>query len=353
MTAIFRNILLLQLGDIGDIVLTTPTIRAAKETFPDAQVSIMVRKPFGSLLAADPHLYEIVESTKFRGSLFYVIKESFTFARRLRRAHYDLVIDLRTGDRGAIYSYFTGAKVRAGRPGGGNQFWHRFSFNKIIHHTKSAPIAHPGAAQSLRIVQEISINTHDSIPRLFISNNDAARATELLMECGLSSGNRWISINPFSRWKYKEWSINKWKIVIDHLWNSHQIPVVLIGSAEESTACMAITASRAGYTFNLAGRTTLGELAALISMSSLHLGVDSAAPHIAAALETPTITIHGPTDWRAWRIVDDLHSVIAPAMDCVPCNRMGCQNSGASRCLETLGVEAVISTIDDFFKNHR
>jgi ADP-heptose:LPS heptosyltransferase len=52
------NILLVQLGDIGDVVLTTPTIRAVKETYPEARVSILVRKPYGSLLSADPNLFE-------------------------------------------------------------------------------------------------------------------------------------------------------------------------------------------------------------------------------------------------------------------------------------------------------
>jgi heptosyltransferase-3 len=55
------NILIIQLGDIGDVVLTTPTIRAVKEAYPAARVSILVRKPFGSLLVADPHLAEVVE----------------------------------------------------------------------------------------------------------------------------------------------------------------------------------------------------------------------------------------------------------------------------------------------------
>jgi heptosyltransferase-3 len=108
---------------------------------------------------------------------------------------------------------------------------------------------------------------------------------------------------------------------------------------------MEIVAGREGYTVNLAGKTSLGELAAVISMSSLHMGVDSAAPHIAAALGTPTVTIHGPTDWRAWRIVNEQQRVVSPAMNCLPCNMTGCEGGGKSRCLEELGEEPVISAV--------
>lgn len=339
----FRNILLVQLGDVGDVVLTTPTIRAVKETYPDARVSILVFSPYGSLLAADPNVYEVVETVRNRGSLLHRLQEFVAFARRLRQKHYNLVIDLRTGDRGAILSFLTGAPVRVGRQGIKNQFWHEILFTKTICDLKEAPPpVHPGADQSLRVVRELGIDTADSTPKLYIAPNDRLRADALLAEAGIAPGTKMVTVNPFSRWKYKEWDSDKWGQVIDQLWEARQIPAVIIGSPEESTACEYIIKGREKHTFSLAGKTTLGELAAVISMSALHLGVDSAAPHIAAALGTPTVTIHGPTDWRAWRIVNEHHRVVSPVMDCLPCNNMGCDGSGKSRCLDELPVEPVV-----------
>ena len=343
-----RNVLLLQLGDIGDIVLTTPTIRAIKENYPEARISIMVRKPFGSLLLADPNLHEIAETTKIRGSALHILQEYGKLIHRLRRARYDLVIDLRTGDRGAILSFLTGAPVRIGISAGvKKQFWHEILFTKILQNlTVAPPPAHPGADQSLRIVRGIGINPTDTMPRLFVSPHNQAHAKMLLEECGLMPETSWVTINPFSRWKYKEWDNKKWGEVIDWLWESHRIPSVLIGSPEELSACQEIVAGREGSTINLAGKTSLGQLAAIISMSSLHVGVDSAAPHIAAALGTPTVTIHGPSDWRGWRIVDDMHKIAASALGCVPCNRRGCDNKESSLCLEHLETNAVIDVIE-------
>lgn len=344
-----RNILLIQLGDIGDVVVTTPAIRAAKETYPDAHVSIMVRKPFGCLLTSDPNLHEVIEFSKPSGTIFHAIKEYAAFTQRLRRANYDMAIDLRTGDRGAILAFLTGAKERIGRPGRKNQFWHGLAFTRIVHHAIINPSAHPGADQSLRIVRELGISTADSIPKLYLSPADQAHANALLAETGITGATARVTINPFSRWSYKEWSNEKWGKVIDHMWETHKLPAILIGSPLDAAGCQEIIAGREDHAISLAGKTTLGEMAAVISTSSLHLGVDSAAPHIAAALGVPTVTLHGPTDWRGWRIVDERNKVVSAVMDCLPCSMMGCENSGKSRCLEMLESESVIHATMSIF----
>ncbi|HEV8644084.1 MAG TPA: glycosyltransferase family 9 protein [Burkholderiales bacterium] len=344
--------MLVQLGDIGDVVLATPTIRAIKETHPHARLSVLVRKPYGSLLSADPNLGEVVETASIRGTVFHVIREYVRLARRLRQAQYDLVIDVRTGDRGAILSFLTGAACRVGRHGDEKPFWHDLLFTKIIRDPPvGPPTVHPGADQSLRVVREIGIDTADSIPRLYVSPADHARAIELLAELRLSPDERWVTINPFSRWKYKEWDSSKWKELIERVWEEHGLPVVLIGSQEDVAGCVDIVATARGRTLTLAGRTTLGELAAVIAMSTLHVGVDSAAPHIAAALGTPTVTIHGPTDWRAWRVVSDLHKIVTPTPNYVPRHRMGRDDTHQSRRLDLLGSETVLQTVDEVLRN--
>jgi len=133
--------------------------------------------------------------------------------------------------------------------------------------------------------------TNISVPKLYIAPSDEAHSIVLLAKCGMTPTNRWVTINPCSRWKYKEWGYDKWGEIIELLWQNHRLKAVLIGSAEDIGAAGQIAAGRNHYVFNLAGETTLGELSALLSMSTLHLGVDSAAPHIAAAVGIPTLTI--------------------------------------------------------------
>jgi heptosyltransferase-3 len=125
--------------------------------------------------------------------------------------------------------------------------------------------------------------------------------------------------------------------------------VLIVGGVEDVAIGAQIIAGRSSHVFNIAGRTTLGQLAALLQMSSMHLGIDSAAAHIAAAVGTPGVTIFGPGDWHSWTIVDDLHRVVTADLPCRPCNRKGCDDSEQSLCLDRLETAKVIAVVADMF----
>ncbi len=340
------RILVIQLGDIGDVVLTSPSLRALKEALPGARVTALVRKGYGSLLAADPHVSGIVEAARGKGRLSELGRESAALVRRLRQARFDLVIDLRTGDRGALLAWLTGAPVRVVRRDRDAPFWHRLAFTHPVDLVLGERPAHPGGDQSLRILRAIGIDTDDTRPRLYVPDESLAAVRALLSRDGGGRHPRLVTVNPFSRWKYKEWGHDGWVDLLDWLWTARGLPAAVIGSREEAGAAGAIAARCAAPVINLAGKTSLGELAALLSLSCLHVGVDSAAPHIAAAVGTPTVTIFGPTDWRAWTVPDETHRIVTPDDPCVPCHRKGCDDTERSLCLENLGPEKVKAAVD-------
>jgi heptosyltransferase-3 len=346
-----KNVLVIQLGDIGDVVLATPSLRALKETLPEARVSVLVRKGYGSLLEADPHLHEVIEVAKSRGKIAELCGENIRLVRRLRRAEYDLAIDLRTGDRGAILAFLTGAPVRVSRYDREKSFWRNGIFNHPIYSAKPAsPPAHPGADQSLSLLRAIGIDTEDTAPRLWTANAATEKVRALLFAENVGEGGRWVTINPFSRWKYKEWGYDRWEEVIGWLWKEHGIRSVLVGSREERDAAARIAGKCGEAACNLAGKTTLAELAALLRRATMHLGVDSAAPHIACAVGAPSVTIFGPSDWRAWMVPDATHRVVTPDMDCVPCSRKGCDHREKSVCLDEMGADRMKDAIGEALK---
>ena len=337
------NILVIQLGEIGDVVLATPTFRAVKETYPGSRLSVLVRKPCASLLEADPHLDDIVEVAKSSPKIAEFGRENFDLVRKLRGEAYDLVIDLRTGDRGTILAFLTGAPVRVARHDPGQPFWRRWLLTCLLPDPPYAPPpVHPGADHSLRLVRALGIDTKDSTPRLAVSGKASARIQELLRSIGFGAGERWITINPCSRRKYKEWVHERWAEVADGIWERHRIPAIFVGAPEESGTAEGIVRRCAGRAVSLAGKTSLGELAALLAGSALHLGVDSAPPHIAFAVGAPTVTIFGPSNWKSWTVPDETHKVVCHEKPCVPCNDIGCEGSGRSICLEELGAEKVL-----------
>jgi heptosyltransferase-3 len=337
-----RKILVIQLGDIGDVVLATASFRALKDRLPETRVHALVRKGCGALLAADPNLSGIFESRRGGGKLSEVGRENIALVRGLRAEQFDLVIDLRTGDRSAILALLARGTEKVACAGDG-AFWRRFVFTRLFDSLPAAPSpAHPGADQSLRILRAAGLEVKSFLPQLHVFDETDASAMRILKEAGIAPGRRFFTVNPFSRWKYKEWGHDRWAEVIARLGERHGLPSVLIGSAEESGEAAGILRKAGGEGRSITGKTSLGELAAVLRRSTLHLGVDSAAPHMAAALGTPTLTIFGPSDWRAWVLPDDLHRVVAPDMPCVPCNMEGCDRKGRSFCLEELPAEKVL-----------
>jgi len=97
----------------------------------------------------------------------------------------------------------------------------------------------------------------------------------------------------------------------------------VVGAATEHERAGKTVQAYPGKSYNLAGKTSLAELAGVLSLSRLHIGVDSAAPHIAAAVGTPTITLYGPSDWRTGAPVGDRAPVVVPDWTAYPVTRKG------------------------------
>lgn len=349
---IIQNILLIQLGDIGDVVWATPSILAVKSKYPGANVAVLVHHGFGSLLEHDPSIYKVFEIQINKGPFLDSIRRQLEFIKGLRQQHFDLVIDFRAGDRGAITSFLTGAPIRAAMfHRNGVPFWRNLLFTHLVVPPEPAAKIRGAAEQTLRIVRELGIEEQSVVPRLWVSEEKKKRIATILDQEGISN-TEWISINLFSRWKYKEWVLTKWVEIADWLWDEYRFPILLIGSPEEKPAAEAFKRECRGSVSNLAGKTSLGELAALLSLSRHHIGVDSAAPHIAAAVGTPTITIYGPSDWIDWAPVGSRHRVITPDRQCAPCHKKGCNGTGRSECLEELDTEKVKAAIEEAIINH-
>ncbi len=345
-----KKILLIQLGDIGDLVWMTPTLWAVKEACPQAELSLLVREENGALLEADPAVGRILAVRQYRGSLYERLRKQLLFLRDFRRENFDLVIDLRADERGAVMARLSGAPLRVAQHYQGGPFWRNSCFNRLVHPSYRENTGPGAAEQTLRIVRELGMEVRTTIPRLWIGKETAQSVRRIIGEEKIAELPRWCSLNPFSRWSYKELPEDKWVAIVDWLWQEFRMATVLVGAKKEREKAARLAWACSGRVWNLAGQTTLAELAGLLKLSQLHIGVDSAAPHIAAAVGTPTVTIYGPSDWRDWALTGERHRLVVAEGDCVPCHQKGCQNGNVSQCLETLPVEKIKEALRDILE---
>lgn len=356
-----RHILMIQLGDIGDVVWSLPAIKAVRNAYPSAVVSILLREGVGSLLGAEEWPLKIFEVRKDEKNFVKTAFDAFALLTAICREHFDFVIDFRADERGGYVAFLTGAPLRAAHYYPGLKGLRNHLFTHLVEMHDNRLLAKP-ADRSLQILQAFGIKAKDAMPELHLSDEVRLRGASVLRSIGipvaqkekdnkvisgvtLERGKTWVTVNPFSRWSYKEWGMEKWVRIIDWLYEEFNIRTVLVGSPEEQKKAETLAGACPEKIVNMAGRTTLAELAGVLALSRLHIGVDSAAPHIAAAVGTPTVTIYGPSDWRYWRPPGERNHVVVPDMPCAPCSLKGCNGGGRSICLEKMEVEKVQAVI--------
>lgn len=339
-----HSILLVQLGDIGDVVYSFPCAKALKEAFPAANIAIAVRKKAGGLVEDCPWVDDIIAVDTQKRNLREALTYQKDFWRKVRRFGFDLAVDLRTGTRGAILTFLSGAKQRVGRYASDGKLWRNRVFTHLV-----LPEAKENqfiAEYYLDILSEYGISTDNLNPEIQVAPAKSTQIAELLRAENVPSDKPMIAVQPFSLWAYKEWGIAKYVEVIKRLAKRLPVSVIITGAPDERTKAEELVRQCGDVVFNFAGKTPLNLLPALLEKCGVFLGVDSAGVHIAAAVGTPTISLYGPSSPETWAPKGEDHVVVRRDFSCVPCKEMGCQGSRKSRCLDELTVDDVWSVVE-------
>lgn len=340
-----KMILLIQLGDIGDVVLTTPTIKALKENNPSGEIFVLLRENAGGLIEDCPWVDGVVLVSKDKRKVREEIVYQKDFLLELRKKRFDLAIDLRTGTRGAILSFLSGARLRLGRYADDGRLWRNRLFTHLIRPENE--LNQYSALHSLNILAPLELRIKNTSPELIVTKEKETSAANILKKEKVPPDKPIIALHPFSRWRYKEWPIRNYVKLINHISSRYRVSIVITGSTDEKGRVDEIFKKSKIDVYNLAGKTSIGELAGVLKKCNLLIGIDSAPMHIAAAVGTPTITIFGPSSPITWAPRGKQHYLIYKDMPCVPCRQKGCNNSEVSRCLDELSAEEVIPVVDN------
>lgn len=357
-----KKILIIKLRHVGDVLLTVPTIRAIKETLPDSQIVVLVNKGTEDMLVENPIINEVITYDRKikKLQLLKMIKNELEFIKQLRSKSFDMVVDLTSGDRPAIYSFLSGARYRiAYNPEGRGFLGKSFVYT---HLGKRLEERNHIISQNLHLVRQFGMNTDDLTVNIFFSDEDRQFVDRILSKSGVSSLDPMIQIHPTSRWLFKCWKDEYTAEIIDYCENSLGIRTVITSAPDkcEMDRVKNILGRIRSSTVDLSGELTLKQLAALSNRTSLFFGVDSAPMHIAAAVGTPVVALFGPSgafDWGPWDNSQTqnrkpypkkngiqrfgMHTVVQKNWDCIPCGKDGCEGSKRSECLEVIEVEDV------------
>ncbi len=185
-----RKILIIQLGDIGDVVWAIPTFKALKSAFPHAELSVLTRNPFGDLLLDDSSVDKVFQIGKES------ILRQLQLLLRLRRERFDLLFDLRADDRGTFITFLSGARMRAALyyPG---WTWRNRAFTHLVDPPPQKERVFGAAEQSLKIIRGFGIKETTTIPKIVVSKIIKDKIVELIDAEKIESQTKIYNYQPF------------------------------------------------------------------------------------------------------------------------------------------------------------
>ena len=155
----------------------------------------------------------------------------------------------------------------------------------------------------------------------------------------------WIGLHAGARSPARRWPAEYFASVADDFPQRFDAQVILTGSLDEETIVRSVAERMTTQPINLAGKTSLGGLAALISELDLFVSNDTGTAHIANAVDTPSITIFSPADYRRWAPLDRVrHPIVQHSVECSPCGYWQCPID--HRCLRWVSPDRVIEVYE-------
>jgi lipopolysaccharide heptosyltransferase II len=311
-----RNILLIRLRRIGDIVMTTPALGLLRAACPGATLSYVVEEPFRRLVEGHPDLDRAIVVPSSPGIAAFA-----RFLGRLRREKFDAVLDFHGGPRAAWMTFASRAPLRIGYETGA----------KARVYSQRVPRAPAGGAvhsvvNHVNLVRALT-GGDPEIPPLRLPDPRPAeeeRVGRLLAEAGLA-GARFAAVHISAGNAFRDWEADRYLRLVERLGRESGVASLLVGSAADRAKEAEIQARASSPIPSLAGRTNLAELKALIARAALFIGPDSGPMHIAAATRTPIVAVFGPTlpaHFAPWRAAA---RIVERPLDCRPCRQRRCQ----------------------------
>jgi len=338
-----RRILLIQLGDIGDVVLSFPVAAALRARFPSVRLVMAVRAKVGDLVACCPDVDNVVWVHSGQGGGLRSMVAGIRFFRGLRQERFDLAVDFRTGTRGSVPARLSGASQRVGFFARDEPRWRNWLFTDLAS-PRHPPQIHMALFYG-SLIEEYGVPVSHPWPRLVPPEAVQAQVDVQLRQLGVDPDRPLVVVQPYSLWAYKEWGDERVAALCRHIEARFKAQIAISGAPDE--AVRAETLVRAGDVplINLAGKTSLAQMAAVLVRAHLFIGMDSAGMHIAAGVGTPTVTLFGPTSAADWAPRGPRHVSVTSGADCVPCYQKGCDGSLESRCMAELTVDRVFEAV--------
>jgi len=302
---------------VGDLVMTTPALAGIRKSFPDSEITVLIRPPLQEILEGSPAVDKfILYDKKVYGGPTGIAR----LGRELRKKGFDRAILLQNAFEAALVVFLAKIPMRMGYKTDGRGLLLTDGI-KVSPKTKGKHQVH----YYLDLINALGMKTDVIMPKLYLGRKDNEYSAALLKEKGIDKNGLIIGINPGAQYGIaKRWHPERFGFVADRLSKEYGASVIIFGGPGDVSTAGAVQASMKENVLNLAGKTGLRGLMALVNRCSLFITNDSGPMHISAALGVPTLAVFGSTDHIATGPFGEGHRIIREPVNCSPCLKRTC-----------------------------
>jgi lipopolysaccharide heptosyltransferase II len=345
------RILIVRLRQIGDVVFTTPAIRALRDRYPDAHIAYLVEPAAASIVRGNPHLSEVIVAPRGRG--VEGLRKDVELGLRLRRTRFDVALDFHGGPRASLLTWLSRARVRIGYDVVGRGWM----YTDRVHRPRELRARH-SVDNQWDLLDRLGIDrpTPERDPVEMPLDPIAVEAVRTRLGA-VSGDDRLVILHVSAGNPFRQWPLEAFGEVAARLAASDKrTRIVITSGPSDGHAAARVLADARGRLSKGddervldCGEFSLPELRALVERAALYVGADSGPMHIAATSPVPIVTLYGPTlparsaPWRG-----DSRRAIALEVDglaCRPCEQRRCA-PGDFRCLRWIRPAQVVKAAE-------
>jgi heptosyltransferase-3 len=340
-----KNILLVRIDRIGDVILSLPMLPLLKRRYPNAAISVLVR----------PYTRELVEHHScVDGVLTYEREDSlrslWSVLREIRKRRFDIAIIPYPRFRPALLLFLAGVPVRVGS----GYRWYSVLFNRrVFEHRKDAK--RHEAEYNLNLLRPLGIDERQE-PEFEFSVSPSARSAVnlLLTEKSIAPDERFVILHPGSGGSARDWSVENFSRLGSRLQERLGVKVVVTGGKGEESLVQKVIAGMAGTPAAIAGMLSLTELGELIRRAKVFVSNSTGPMHIAAAVGTPVVAFFppiiqcSPVRWGPYTRKKKVF--VADNNSCRLCKGSPCRSNV---CMDQIHADEVCTAIKEFLNEKK
>ena len=348
-----RRVLIIVTRQIGDVLLTTPLLQAARERWPQARIDVLAFAGTAGMLHGNPHLDRLLEYPARLGW-----RGLRSLVRRLWR-QYDLALVADPGDRAHLLGWIAAPRRSGVIPAHGASNWlKRLALEHVVVSAGDLGSVHVTAERQALLAPW----AHGSMPPAQVVPPPARDLPPPLRELVKPGA---VVVHAPSMWPYKQWPVEHFaQLIAALLAQGRQVVLTGSGGGRDQECIAPLRAlGRPPQLLDASGQLNFNELAGLLRQAALYIGPDTSVSHLAAATGVPVIAIFGPTNplrWAPWPAKPQAQALFARSaavqqagnvtllqgtQACVPCGRAGCEDHRQSRsdCLQSITPQQVLA----------